>query len=288
MLLLPSCRRCIAFTALLLALCAPSAQAQQQPVSGANYPQAYKYSTDFLRQFIYSSGVTPIWVGKSDTFCYEYRTSKGKQFYLVNPRNATKEPLFDRAKLAAQLSEQVKKPLDPLQLPLTRISVSDDLGKLKFVVDPFQYEYDLRGEKLAKLGKAPATPAGFGGDPEKMQQLKEKLGDERFREFIERQNELKKEQGEKEKKELQEEEIQDLDKKDEKKEEKTKGFGAGGYRVYSPDKKAFVFAMNHNLYLVEGDKEEEAVQLTKDGVEDYTFNAGAGFGGGFGGGKKDL
>ncbi|MCI0637427.1 MAG: DPP IV N-terminal domain-containing protein [Gemmataceae bacterium] len=285
----PSCRRCIVFAAaLFLALCAPSAQAQQQPVSGANYPQAYKYTTEFLRQFIYSGGVTPIWVGKSDTFSYEFRTSKGKQFYLVNPRNATKEPLFDRAKLAAQLSEQVKKPLDPLQLPLTRLSLSDDVGKLKFVVDQFQYEYDLRGEKLAKLGKAPATPAGFGGDPEKLRLLKEKLGDEKFREFLERQKELKKDEDKQDKKEIQEEEIQDLEKKEEKKDEKGKGFGAGGYRVYSPDRKAFVFAMNHNLYLVEGDKKEEAVQLTKDGVEDYTFNAGGGFGGGFGGGKKNL
>src|SRR5205085_1257186 len=65
-----------------------------------------------------------------------------------------------------------------------------------------------------------------------------------------------------------------------------KGFGfkggkGGEPRVFSPDKKLHAYAQGHNLYLAEDGKETEAVQLTKDGVEQYTFNAGGGFG--FGG-----
>src|SRR5262249_43357762 len=182
----------LAAGACLMPVLAEDATPAPRPVKGANFKQAYKYSSEFLRQFVYSTSVQPNWIGKSDTFWYEYRTSKGKQWYRVNPREATKEPLFDRVKLAAQLSEQVRKPLDPLQLPLTRITLSDDAGKLKFVVEQLQFEYDLRGETLAKLGKAPPPgPGGPGGmTPAQLEQMRQVLGEERFREFMERQKEL--------------------------------------------------------------------------------------------------
>ncbi len=76
-----------------------------RPVHGANFKQAYKYSNEFLRQFVYSTSVTPIWIGKSDSFWYQYTTSKGKQWYRVHPHAVVKEPLFNRVKLGAQLSE---------------------------------------------------------------------------------------------------------------------------------------------------------------------------------------
>ena len=40
----------------------------------------------------------------------------------------------------------------------------------------------------------------------------------------------------------------------------------------------FVYALNHNLYLAEEGKEDEAIQLTKDSVQDFSFNAGLGGG----------
>ena len=52
------------------------------------------------------------------------------------------------------------------------------------------------------------------------------------------------------------------------------------YKAYAPDKKKYVYAQKHNLYLAEEGKEDKAVQLTKDGAEEYSF-AGGGFG--FGG-----
>jgi len=131
-----------------------------------NYEQALKYSNEYLRQFVYDTAVTPHWVGKTDVFWYSYRTSAGTHWYRVNPRLATREPLFDCMKLGSQLSEMVQKPLDCAQLPLTRESITDDGSKFRFVVDEYQYEYDLVGEKLTKVGRAPAAPAfgpGQGG-----------------------------------------------------------------------------------------------------------------------------
>src|SRR5262245_4710739 len=138
--------RLIALTCLACCMSALTATSQSPAdplrITGANYRQAYKYSNEFLRQFVYSTTVTPNWIGKTDAFWYEYRTSKGKQWYRVNPVSAKKTPLFDRTRLAALLSEQVKKPLDSLQLPLGSVSLSDDAQKLKFVTEALLFESD--------------------------------------------------------------------------------------------------------------------------------------------------
>ncbi|MBC8066531.1 MAG: DPP IV N-terminal domain-containing protein, partial [Chlorobia bacterium] len=61
------------------------------------------------------------------------------------------------------------------------------------------------------------------------------------------------------------------------------GGGQGGgfqginrdFRNYSPDRKVFSYAMEHNLYYVEvkDGKELEPIQLTKDGAKDYSFGS---------------
>jgi len=64
---------------------------------------------------------------------------------------------------------------------------------------------------------------------------------------------------------------------DEEREETTQvtggqGSGAGGneFRNFSPDSTAFAFARNHNLYLVNV-ATKDTVQITTDGVKDYSF-----------------
>lgn len=298
---------------LLPAFAQDSAQTPR-PVKGANFKQAYKYSSEFLRQFVYSTSVQPNWIGKSDSFWYEWRTSKGKQWYRVDAQAAVKTPLFDRVKLGAQLSELVHKPLEPNQLPLTRVALNDEGTKLKFVTDNWQFEYDLKSEKLAKLGKAPPQPTGPAGmSPVQLERMKEILGEERFKEFLEQKKKDEKKDEKRDDKQddgaSDEEAFADLDlyvqdalaaigetapsrplssggdQEDTAQQKKGfgKGFGKGGFKggppeAYSPDKKLFAYSMNNNLYLAEAGKDGEVVQLTKDGAEQYTF-AGGGFGG---------
>lgn len=275
-------------------------------VPRANYKLANKYSDAFLKSFTYSTSVEPQWIGKSDAFWYEYRTSAGKQWYKVTPSQAKKEPLFDRVKLAAQLSEEVRKPLDPLQLPVTRGSLSEDGAKFKFVTDNWQFEYDLPAAKLTKLGKATAAPTGISAmSLEQQQRMKEILGEERFKELLEQQKKgtpphpahttegteggwLDEILSEDERQILQNElhvllHGNDFDDPQQKKgggKGFGKGAGFGDYRNFSPDKAIYAFVKNHNLYIAEAGKEDQAKQLTSDGTEDYTFAAGVG---GFGG-----
>jgi dipeptidyl-peptidase 4 len=242
------------------------------PNGGANWKLAYKYSPEFLKKFVYSTAVTPKWIGKTDTFWYEYRTSRGNQFYRVNPQQATREPLFDNAKLATHLSEMTRKPLEPSLLPVANVSVNDEGNKMKFVTEGMQYEYDLRADKLVKLGKAPVAPAGDGfgqkgggkgkkggsydDDQDDMTQQDNTL----FLQF-----DLDQQYG-----------SQDLQDEAQQKGKKGKGGQpqADGKKGMSPDGKLYVYAKDHNLWLKEEGKEDE-IQLSKDGAEEYSFGGAA-------------
>jgi hypothetical protein len=125
--------------AISIALFTPHLHTEEtQRVTHPDYQQAAQYSTQYLRQFMYDTSVTPRWIGKTDQFWYSYRTSQGTSYIRVDPKLGTKTPLFDRVKLASQLMELVQKPLDPFLLTLSRLSVNDEGTKLKFVADDYQ------------------------------------------------------------------------------------------------------------------------------------------------------
>ena len=48
--------------------------------------------------------VLPIWLGDGNRFCYAGELASGHQFFLVDPVNNTKEPLFDIARLRTALA----------------------------------------------------------------------------------------------------------------------------------------------------------------------------------------
>lgn len=232
-----------------------------------NYPQASKYSSAALTSLTYSTTVNPSWIGKTDSFWYSYRTSRGTRYWLVDPEKKTKVPLFDHEKLASQLSELSRKPVEADQLQLVRGQMNAEGTRFRFVAGEMQYEYDLKSEKLSSRGKAPAAPRGPGG---KAGFGKRGRGAE------------------------QEDEGQEKEKQDEKEEtitDKTKGPGTASskgrsFRVSSPDRKAVLLTREGNLYLAESGKEKEAVQLSKDSAENYGFVLSGGFGGGGGGGVR--
>jgi dipeptidyl aminopeptidase/acylaminoacyl peptidase len=283
MTLTPSRLVRLALPLLTATLCAAPLRAEPQPVQAPNYKQALKYNDDFLRQFVYDTAVRPTWVGKSETFWYAFRTSQGTRWWKVNAQHRTKEPLFDHAKLATHLSELLQKPLDHARLPLTRVTVDDEGKKLTFVVEDWQYEYDLAADKLAKLRKAPPLPAGPPG--------RGGLTEERrlFFEEQRRQQEQQQQQQEQQQQQQQQQDQQQQQRDDGQRQGRGRGGrggGGGDYHAYSPDRKAYVYAQKHNLYLVEDGKDNEPIQLTKDGAEDYSFGPSP-FGGNSQGGNSN-
>ncbi len=260
------------------------AESQSQRVEQPNYEQALKYSNEYLRQFVYDSAVTPHWIGKTDVFWYSFRTSAGTHWYRVNPRLAIKEPLFDCVKLGSQLAEMVQKPLDCAQLPLQRESLNDEGTKLKFVVDDYQYEYDLVAEKLTKLGKAPAAPGGFGagrggagrGNFQQIQdQVRQQIQQlQNQNQQNQNQQDQNQQQNQQDGQQVQQQNGQRQQNVQQQQQTGRRGRGFGGrggaggrgaggpttrpadYRNMSPDGSMYVYAYKHNLYLVVTKKAE--------------------------------
>lgn len=85
--------------------------AASEPIkaTGASFPLARKFNRDFVFQHVQEANVFPTFIGKTDHFWYGIQTPNGTKYWRADPIKKAKETLFDRAKLAAQLSE---KPLD--------------------------------------------------------------------------------------------------------------------------------------------------------------------------------
>ncbi|MDA7951622.1 MAG: hypothetical protein MPJ24_09065, partial [Pirellulaceae bacterium] len=94
----------------------------------ANFKQAYKYNSSYLRQLQYSTSVTPHFVGKSGKFWYDYKTSDGTYWYLVDPSKKTKTFLFDRVDVAEQVSAAVEQPLEAQIMVLSNVKVDDKIA----------------------------------------------------------------------------------------------------------------------------------------------------------------
>src|SRR5688500_16276803 len=126
-----------------------AAQAQDRQAPKANWPQANRYTNDFLRQFVFSSSVSPGWINKTDYFWYSWKDGNGVKFYKVDPFRKTKKVLFDSAKMAAQLSEMLKKPYDTTNLPITTITFDEKRSNIiTFNIENTKFEYDLDTERL--------------------------------------------------------------------------------------------------------------------------------------------
>ena len=206
----------------------PDVQRQNARANRANWTLAERFAPAALRSSVYSTNVQPRWLGKSDTMWYNWRDRSGSRFWLVVPASATKRPLFDRERLAAQLAEAARRPVDPNNLPFTTLNFTKDHKAFRFTFDSTRYEWSLAAATLKSLGRPPReAPA----DEERADVGGGRVGG---------------------------------------------GAGAFGanrardFRNFSPDSTAFVFARNHNLYLVEVGK-ADTMQVTTDGALNYTF-----------------
>ena len=100
----------------------------------ANYAQAARYSPKRLGKLLYSTTVDPHWLQKSDRFWYMYETSEGKKWYIVDPAKALKKPMFDNMKMAASITRIVKDPFDAEHLPIENVKFIKDENAIQFQV----------------------------------------------------------------------------------------------------------------------------------------------------------
>ena len=117
------------------------------------YLQAEKFTQDKLRTMLFSTTVDPHWFQQGNNFWYEYKTSEGTFWYVVNPTARTKSLLFDREEMAAQLTEIVQDPFEARQLPIRKLKAKEDGRTFTFEVQSTRDAKPKKGEKKGK-GKA--------------------------------------------------------------------------------------------------------------------------------------
>src|SRR6187397_1705323 len=100
----------------------------------ANYDLASRWTSAKVGKYVFSTAVTPHWLEFSDRFWYDYETPAGRRWTIVDPIKKTKTPLFDNAKMAAQLTRILRTPYDAQHLPITTVRFFESDTKIRFSV----------------------------------------------------------------------------------------------------------------------------------------------------------
>ena len=117
------------------------------------YLQAEKFTQSKLGTMLFSTVVDPHWFGQGSKFWYEYKTSDGNFWYVVDPFARKKELLFDRDKLASELTAIVRDPFDAQHLPIRNLKAKEDGRIFTFEVVSSQDEKPKEKDKKAKEKK---------------------------------------------------------------------------------------------------------------------------------------
>ena len=255
----------------------------------ANYDLAARWTSAKVGKYVFSTAVTPHWLEFSDRFWYDYETPAGRKWWMVDPVKKTKTPLFDNAKMAAQLTRILRTPYDAQHLPIGTIRFIDNDTKIRFSVTlPRDAKVEnAAGEEITGMtqtqdqgrggGGAGRQGGGGGGGGRGVQQQQggraggqgaaPPVGNATW--WLEY--------------ELATGTVVLNDKY--KPEE-----NGPNWATVSPDKQTIVYSRNMNLFMMDAENFEKAkknaadasiveIQLTTDGARDYAFGRGGGGGG---------
>jgi dipeptidyl aminopeptidase/acylaminoacyl peptidase len=117
------------------------AQARAHDAPTANFDLPARWAPYKIRDLIHSTSVTPNWINDGDTFWYEWETSAGRSFYIVDPASGSRREIFDKDRIAAELTRITRDPWDARHLPIRAIRFIDD-NTLQFEVESSQDDED--------------------------------------------------------------------------------------------------------------------------------------------------
>ncbi|OUO73787.1 alpha/beta fold hydrolase [Bacteroides sp. An269] len=111
------------------------------------YLQAEKFTREKLNTMLFSTKVDPHWFPTGNDFWFEYKTSEGTSWYVIDPDARRKTPLFDRDELASQLTEIVHDPFEARHLPIQNLKVKEDGRTFTFEVTSSQDKKPKKDDK---------------------------------------------------------------------------------------------------------------------------------------------
>jgi len=133
----------------------PQLEAQSPRVEQANWTLSQKFQGSSLQPYIYSTSVNPQFINETDEFWYRWQDATGTHYWRINPRRATKTPLFDHRHMAEILTSMLGKPFDRETLDLGNLSFTDDGNAIRFTVERKRLEFNLDSGTLKEV-EAPA------------------------------------------------------------------------------------------------------------------------------------
>lgn len=256
-------KKCIigfaAVTALLISV--NSSAQDSKYVTKANYALAERFSAKKVGQMVFSTRVTPNWFEKSDKFWYEWQTSDGTQYYVVDPVSGQKTAVFDMDKLAMQLSEIVRDPYDAKHIPIANLKLKED-KYFTFSITSSREVPDTAKKSSAKVDKPlnedPQAPQGKTASSPKM---KKKVYHFKY--------------------DIASKTLTDVTAEEEKKADDKK---FPRWASISPDGTKAVYSRNGNLFWMDSTSYHKAAKdekdstivehrLTSDGIKDFSFGS---------------
>ena len=141
------------------------------------YLQAEKFTQEKLGTMLFSTTVDPHWFQQGNNFWYQYKTSEGTFWYVVNPTARTKNLLFDREEMASQLTEIVQDPFEARQLPIRNLKAKEDGRTFTFEVTSTRDAKPKKDDKKAKKGKKEVFYFSYDYPTRKLTHLKDKEED---------------------------------------------------------------------------------------------------------------
>lgn len=242
------------FVVLAWFFCVSSYAQETTPSSvTANYELAARFSPDRLDNMVFSTSVDPHWLKGSNQFWYVYRSSAGEQYYLVDPGRGTKTELFDNVRMAADMSRLTGDPFDAQHLYIRNLEFINNETAIRFEVT----------SKLVEEAEEEEVGDDQDKEGEKKKKGKPKMKPKVW--YFEYN--------------LDSEELRLLDDYEEPEDD-------ADWASVSPDRTYVLFARNHNLYWMDMENYEKALedekdstivehQWTEDGVEDFSYGRGS-------------
>ena len=221
----------------------------------ANYTLAARFSPKKLDKMIFSLAVDPHWLKQSNKFWYTFETSEGKQWTIVDPVKNEKKAMFNRDKLAAELTSIIKDPFDGQHLPVDSIKFIKDENWIQFEV---KSSIDINKDEEVKKSKEGEVKKET--KPEKIKKVfyfEYNLVTEQLNELVGFKKPKRK----------------------------------PNWANISPDEKTIIFGRNYNLFYMDKANYEKALKneddstivehaITKDGEQNFSWHSESAYGGG--------
>jgi len=221
----------------------------------ANYTLAARFSPKKLEKMIFSLAVDPHWLKQSNKFWYTYETSEGKQWNIVDPIKNEKKAMFNRDKLAAELTSIIKDPFDGQHLPVDSIKFIKDENWIRFEV---KSTIEINKDEEVKKNKEEDIKKDT--KPEKIKKIfyfEYNLITEQLNELVGFKKPKRK----------------------------------PNWANISPDEKTIIFGRNYNLFYMDKANYEKALKneddssivehaITKDGEQNFSWHSESAYGGG--------